>query len=275
MTSLPETGSGVHARRPFLAELRRQNPVLFWLATFHLLLLVGMLALAGFDQRTVAGANVWFKPMKFALSFAVYAATVGWLMDSMPATPQMKRRLTWTVAISVLIEMIAIAGQAARGVKSHFNLSSPGNAAIFGVMGLAILANTIAVAIMAWKFWRTESILPRPYLWGIRLGLVIFLLSSLEGFVMAGRLAHSVGVADGGAGLPFLNWSRNGGDLRASHFLGMHALQVLPLCGYAISRSSRRRQPEPGAALIIGIGIAYAIAVGLLFLQALMGRPLL
>ena len=275
MTSVPETGSGIKAHRSLIAELRQRNPVLFWLATFHLLLLVGMLAVAAVDHRIVAGANLWFKPIKFALSFAVYAATVGWLMKPVPATAQFKRRLTWIVAISVLIEMIAIGVQAARGVKSHFNLSSPGNAAIFALMGVAIVVNTIAVAIMTWRFWRTEANLPRPYLWGIRLGLLIFLLSSLEGFVMAGRLAHSVGVADGGAGLPFLNWSRNGGDLRASHFLGMHALQILPLCGYAMSRSSRRPQPQPAAASIVGLGLAYAIVVGLLFLQALMGRPLL
>ncbi len=195
-------------------------------------------------------------------------------MEHLPAGPEVKRRLAWIVAISLLFEMIAIGAQAARGVRSHFNLSSPGNAAIFGLMGLAI-ANTIAAAFMAWRFWKTEAALRRPYLWGIRLGLSIFVLASLEGFVMAGRLAHSVGVTDGGAGLPFVNWSRKGGDLRAAHFLGMHALQILPLCGYAISSSPLSRQPRPAAAWSVGLGVAYAIAVCLLFVQALMGRPLL
>lgn len=87
--------------------------------------------------------------------------------------------------------------------------------------------------------------------------------------------AHSVGVEDGSSGLPFINWSTQGGDLRVAHFVGLHGMQVLPLIGFIVTRrfanilSERRR-----TVLVWTAGLGYLGFVILLTWQALRGQSI-
>jgi len=256
-------------------EARRRDPLLFWIAIGHLLLIPVMLALAPFDDRFITGINPWIKPIKFALANAVYMLTVGWLFHHLPASARARQRISRLVALTITAETVLITLQAARGTTSHFNLSSLANAGILGLMGLMIVVNTVAVSYATLKFWRDKPAIPAPYLWGIRLGLLIFLLASLEGFVMVRLHAHGVGVADGGPGLPLINWSTKGGDLRVAHFFGLHALQVLPLAGYFFSRRGMAARLKKPVFWVWAVGLSYAGLALLLFVQALSGFPLI
>jgi hypothetical protein len=103
------------------------------------------------------------------------------------------------------------------------------------------------------------------YVWGIRLGLLFFIIFSLEGGVMVGLLKHTVGSVDGGPGLPVVNWSNEYGDLRIAHFLGIHSLQLLPLFGNYISKTKDQT---------ILFSVIYFVLCAALFLQAINGIPL-
>jgi len=258
----------------FIREVRARNPLLFGVGMAHIILLFIMTGIAPFDERDVMGINPWIKPMKFAASIAIYALTMGWLLYELPIKEKVMRRVSSSIAVTLVIEIALITMQAARGVTSHFNNATALDAAIFAVMGAAITLNILVAAYVALKFWNTEANIPAPYLWGIRIGLTIFALASLEGFAMVSHSAHSVGVPDGGPGLPLVNWSTRGGDLRVAHFFGMHALQVLPLAGYLLSTRRAEALTSNAVRWVQAGGVGYALLALLLFLWAMAGRPL-
>src|SRR5262249_36127482 len=148
---------------------------------------------------------------------------------------------------------------------SHFNVSTAFDGMIFGIMGNTIALNTLAMGVFLWIIRRDTPPQRAGYIWGIRLGVLIFLLASFEGGLIVANNAHTVGAPDGGPGLPFVNWATLHGDLRVAHFFGMHAMQALPLLGFlAKSRN-----------LVIATSILWVAAMGGLLLMALNGSPLL
>jgi hypothetical protein len=247
------------------------NPPLMAVAAGNALVLLLLVPAALMDDTLILGISRWIKPMKFALSIAIFTATMAWLLSYLPGRPRAVRVISWTIAIAMIGEMGLLVLQAVRGVRSHFNHDTPLDEAIFGAMGLLILMNTGAVAYGGWLYLRGPVSIGGAHLSGVRLGIALFVLASLEGGLMIARDSHAVGVHDGGAGLPFVNWSTGGGDLRVAHFVGMHALQALPILGWLLEGrgiASARLWVRAAAA-------AWLVMTAMLVAQALAGRPLL
>ena len=139
---------------------------------------------------------------------------------------------------------------------------------MFSLMGIVISIITAWTGYIAFLFWRKPfPQLKESYLWGIRFGLLLFVVFAFAGGLMAPRLSHTVGsIMETTRSLPVLNWSRESGDLRVAHFFGMHALQLLPMLGFYVVRTKR---------LIILISILYAAIVSALLWQALKAVPLI
>ena len=225
-----------------------------------------------FDQRTLLGAPLWFKPLKFALSFTLYCGVLAWMLGQLPK-PAM-RRSGWVIIVAAVIELAIIIPQAARGVRSHFNDDSLADALLYSAMGATVVVLWLATLAIALRFLR-EPGRDRAATTAIRLGLAVGLVGLAEGFLMTLDDAHAVGVPDGGPGLFLIGWSTTGGDLRIAHFVGMHALQILPLLAAGLAAFARRLDESTRARLIRVAGAGYLGLVVLLAWQALRAQPLL
>lgn len=235
------------------------------------------------DDRTVLDVAVWLKPLKFGLSFGIYAVTMAWLIPQLTKG----RKVAWwagtVMAVFGLLEVGLIAFQAARGRMSHFNGETALDEQIFTAMGVTIgifYLGVLAAAVLL----LIQRVGDRALTWTLRLGLLIAMVGMALGFLMviptdaqiaadegiAG--AHSVGVEDGGPGMPVTGWSTTGGDLRIPHFVGMHALQLLPLLLFVLTRFVRDEGVR--LRLMVVAAATYAAVLALVTWQALRGQPL-
>jgi hypothetical protein len=258
-----------------LKEIYRRDKVLALTGWFHLLLLVLILCIAPFDSRTVMGINAWIKPLKFTISIVIYLWTMAWFLDYLTGPRWLVRLISWGISTAMLVEICCIVLQAARATTLHYNVSTSFDGIVFTTMGIMIIFNTLFILLALILFLTKNRLLPPAYLWGIRLGLLILLLGSIEGMVMITRAGHTVGLADGGPGMPLLNWSTRGGDLRIAHMLGLHALQILPLAGYLITKWKAGLPARRQLAYLATFTMLYLAVAALLFWQAMSGRPLI
>lgn len=257
--------------RTILTDARRGHPGLYGLAVASAGLAVVLVVLAFVDDRVLLGAPIWIKPLKFAISFTLYAGTLAYLLGQF--RERVLQRTGWVIVAASVIEMAIIAGQAGRGLRSHYNIDTAFDGMLWNIMGATIVVLWLATLAVAVRFLR-ERVADRPLDLAVRLGLVIALAGMAEGFLMATSMAHAVGVADGGAGLPLVGWSTTGGDLRIAHFVGMHALQLLPLLAAALGAWATRLDETARTRIVGVVGTAYAAVVVLVMWQALRGQPL-
>jgi hypothetical protein len=258
------------------------------------MLLTVLVSLVGvaLDPRLITGAPAWLKPFKFGLSIAIYSFTLIWLLTFVEGHPRLVRTVSIVTAISFVVEMVIIVLQVLRGTTSHFNVRTPFDEMLWDNMGRFVIAIWLMNLLAAILLLR-QRLPDSAFAWALRLGLLLTLVGAASGFLMARPTpsqlaalradqpvaaigAHSVGVEDGGPGLPVTGWSTTGGDLRVAHFVGLHALQALPLVGWLLTRRRARRLGSGQRTALVWIaGLAYLGLLLLLIWQGLRGQPLI
>lgn len=247
--------------------------------------LVGLLV----DPRQITGMEAWAKPLKFSLSILLYSVTWAWLIAHLPRWRRIAHVAGTVVAVALIVEQVLIVGAAAAGTTSHFNVSTPLASAVWGVMAISITTLYVCtfVTTIAVFFLRLST---RSTTIAVRAGALIALAGMGLAYLMTGPTAaqladfrgiagaHTVGLADGGPGLPVLGWSTVGGDLRIPHFIGMHALQLLPLLAVLLGWLGRRWHPladdRVRTRLVVVATAAYAAVLALVTVQALAGQSI-
>jgi hypothetical protein len=219
--------------RDIFAELRARQPLLARAGWAALAILLACLAAIAIDPRMINGVSVWVKPAKFAASFVAWLWTLAWAWGVLAPQERSGRAariiLRGTLGTAAF-EQGWITLRAALGLPSHFAQDALGAAGYIG-MGLAALALVaFAAALGLLVLLRPDPSQPRPWRLAVGLGLVIG--GVLGGF--AGVSISVLGTPHVGGSMtdaqnlaPFF-WSRDGGDLRVAHFLGIHAMQAVP-----------------------------------------------
>jgi hypothetical protein len=241
------------------------------------------------DPRELVGAPIWAKPLKFAISILIYSVTWAWLISQL----RRFRRAAWwsgtVIAATLALEVVALVVQTIRGHRSHFNDANEFDSFVWDTMGKLIMVLWLATLVAAILLWFSPP-KDRARAWAIRLGSSLSLVGLGLGFLMtmptSAQLddfkgivgAHTVGADDGGPGLPLLGWSTEHGDLRIPHFVGMHALQLIPLALLLIELASRRvvalRDERTRLGLVVSFAVGYAGVIGLVTWQALRGQSI-
>jgi hypothetical protein len=290
MTSTPRTIPSTLSTRVtnLIGRLWHSSPPLT--AVGLLMLVAAAASVVGIvvDPRVITGAPAWLKPFKFAISTAVYSLTLAWIFGWLPDWPRVRRVVGWTTAVVFVLEVAIIDTQAWRGTTSHFNASTTLNRVLFIVMGTAILIQTLVSVAVAVALWR-QRFADRPLGWALRLGMTLTIAGALTGPLMtrptADQLAtaraggglpiigaHSVGGADGGAGVPVTGWSREHGDVRVPHFVGLHAIQVLAL--FAVGLRRWRRPESVRVRAVLAATASYTLLFMVLLWEAFRGRSI-
>lgn len=249
----------------FLQQLKFRNETMFYFGLACLVLSIFFLILAKTTTTQVYGVNAWYKPFKFAFSTLTFAWAMAWYCYYLSNFNI--KFFNWSIIVLLGFEIAYIALQAGRGQLSHYNLSTPVYSVLFSMMALAASAVTIYTAYVGYLFFSNSfPELPTYYVWAIRLSIVLFVIFSFEGFAMGSRLSHTVGALNDNSNLFILGWSKTFGDLRVAHFIGMHALQVLPVLSFYVLKNTK---------LTIAVAILYGLLALLTLVQALKGKPLL
>ena len=265
------------------------NPVrLLWLSAGGFAIVGCLFAVLGqVDSRVLEnGEGVWLKPTRFALAFAIHAATLAWI-GRLTERQQVDDRLFGYSAVLqiavMLVEIACVSIQAGRGVASHFNYATSFDRAVFTVMGigtiglfigfLLIIAGLVRRPAQPLATWAAIAALGFAALGGLA-GVAMVMPSAAQAALLDAGLrpdvigGHAVGLSSSPR-LVFFGWEMSAGDWRIPHFLGLHALQMLPFVAWLYG--SRSATPAGWRALG-GAVVGYGVVFVWVSVQTAMGR---
>lgn len=265
--------SGITLRfKKLFTKVKSESPILFWVTMIISFLGLGSILGLLIDDRTLMGVNVWLKPFKFSVSISIYLITVGYLITKYPYSPRKKAIINHITAWTLLLEFLIILYQGSRGVQSHYNITTPFDGILFMLMGVFVGINVLTMVLFVIDTIRLKLKVTKSVQWAILLGWLIVLFGSWVGGQMISQLGHIVGVPDGQEGLPLVNWSVNGGDLRVAHFFALHSIQIIPL--FAMWVAKKRKLPQRKQLMIVTFfAVIFALTIGYIFYQAKQGIP--
>lgn len=180
----------------FLQTLGKRNPALFYFgwACLAASLVTGVCFLLD------AAGSTWIRPTRFLFSTTIFVWTIGWLLD---ALHEQKKLLLFSVALILILlfENGYTVIFAMHEASTHNHIAPGLDAWMIRMMEIGVGIISVWTAWFTWLFFtRPLPDIKRHYLWGIRFGLLFFVVFSLSGNLMAVLPGWNVASPNGGGG---------------------------------------------------------------------------
>ena len=243
------------------------------------------------DDRILQYVPIWLKPFKFSVSSVIFIGSILYFLKYI-SNQKFIYLTNKIVSYGLMIELLIIFFQAYRGKMSHFNNQTFEDFILFQIMAITIVCVWLGFGVYAWKLFKSTEYGNDLVFKGIQVGAIITFLTMPFAFTMPqpsntqlqeiiknksqiGLVvgSHTVDEKDPSQTYPLTGWAKTGGDLRIAHFLGLHALQILPilaflLTGMTFTISNKKR-------ILSTTGFLYLLLVVVVLVQALKGIPII
>ena len=215
-------------------EQIKRNSIFFWYGILNFVLFFFCLGFSLFDDTQVLGKNAWLTPMKYYFSIGIFIWSMGVYLYYLNNKLQ-RSLLIWGLLVTTFLQTSGVLFQSLRGVSSFYKQYTPFDEFIFNLQIVNYFVFFILMLAITYLFYfQKKNSNSQHFTWGIRLGLVIFLIGLSIGFYMMLVYGNYQSIE----GITILN--KKQGNLIIPFFLGIHGLQIIPLLSYYIFQNKRQ-----------------------------------
>lgn len=205
---------------------------------------------------SLVGSTSLRKPILFGLSTGVTLLSVRWVVPHLRARPG-DLFFNVSLTLALVVEVVLIDLQQARGVPSHFNHSTPLDSLMNQAMlGLILWATAVLLYLSARTF--TDLSMASDLALAVRWGMVLLVLGC-----GLGLLATLVGEQRLEGGLAPEIYGQ-AGQLKFPHGLPLHAIQLLPALAWCLRRLGVSLEGRLQAVAASAVAVAAATGYGLI-----------
>jgi hypothetical protein len=241
-----------------LREQIKRNSILFRYGILNFILFVFCVGFSLFDDTQVSGKNAWLLPMKYYLSIGIFIWSMGWYLYYLNNTVQ-KNVLIIGFLLTTFIQTSVVLLQSVRGVSSFYNPQSPFDKLVFGFQTVSHIFFILFIVVTTFLFYfQKKNAISQHFTWGIRMGMVIFLVGIIIGVCMLIQNYYANGINNVFLENVGLSKQKHG-NVKISFFLGIHGLQIIPLLSYYFFQNKRQ---------VINFTLLYFILLVVFFLMA-------
>ncbi len=219
-------------------EQIKRNSILFWYGILNFVMLVFCIGLSLFDDTQVLGKNAWLSPIKYYFSVGVFIWSMGWYLYYLNNVIQ-RNVLIWGFLLTTFIQTSIVLLQTVRGVSSFYNLNTPFDKLVFGFQTVSHIFFILLMFVTTYLFYfQKKNSNSQHFTWGIRMGMVIFLIGLLIGAYMMMVNGNSYFNIESNFGKNV--FSRKHSNLKIPFFLGIHGIQIIPLLSYYFFQNKKQ-----------------------------------